>query len=283
MIRKTTLAALSVLLFASTARAADPPKEGWFNTADLSYVATSGNATTSTLGLNYKGTGLWGPASLEVNAGAVRTKVTIDTTTNARGQANDYVLEGSSETLTPVEYYFLNARYNRKLTEKFFWFAGVGWDRNTPAGIDSRAIGQGGVGHIWVDSERIKFRTDYAATVTKQKDVVENPDVDDTFVGLRASWAYLHKFGSAVTYINDFIVDENLSETSDWRGDMTNAVSVEMSNHLALKAGLRLLYDADPAFYSVPLLNSFGANIGDVLVERDNLDTIFTTSLVLTW
>ena len=52
---------------------------------------------------------------------------------------------------------------------------------------------------------------------TDQEDVVKNPNVDDTFAGLRLSSTYKHQFGERTTYGNDTILDENLSETKDFR------------------------------------------------------------------
>jgi len=127
----------------------------------------------------------------------------------------------------------------------------------------------------------VKFRTDYALSYTKQENVVEVAGADDSFLGARLTSKFLHKLGDVTTYGNDLVVDENLDETSDYRADMTNWVTVSMSTRLALKVSLQLLYDNEPSFESI-------ADPGDLLppvgptasAQLDDLDTIFTASLV---
>ena len=114
--------------------------------------------------------------------------------------------------------------------------------------------------------------------------MVEVPDQDGSFVGVRLGWDYLHNFGASTTYANILILDDNLEDTSDWRGDMVNSLTVTMTKRLALKASLKWLYDAQPSFEAVPLQDVLGVPTGELaLVELENLDTIFTTSLVGNW
>jgi hypothetical protein len=150
--------------------------------------------------------------------------------------------------------------------------------------VENREIVEGGLGNVWLDREDVKFKTTYALTYTSQEDVVEVPDQDDTFAGVRLGWDYLHTFGASTTYVNTLVLDDNLEDTSDWRGDMVNSVTVTMTKRLALKASLKWLYDAQPSFEAVPLQDALGVPTGELaLVELENLDTIFTTSLVVNW
>ena len=130
-----------------------------------------------------------------------------------------------------------------------------------------------------MDSDTIKFRTDYSLTYTIQNDVVEAPDAKDNFLGARFAWVYTHKFGANTNYGNDFILDENLDDTSDFRADMTNWVAVAMSEKLALRVGLQWLYDHVPSL--VEASDPTAITAGPDLVELDTLDSIFTASLVV--
>jgi putative salt-induced outer membrane protein YdiY len=270
-----------VMGLASGAWAQQPPAEDndrWKDTAEFSFVATAGNSDTTTLGFKNKLLRKWSSSAFELNAGGVRSEGTVNR--RAVGTSDDFRIEDDAQIT--AENYFLNGRYDHKLTETFFWFFGAGWDRNTFAGIDNRYTGVGGVGNVWVDRDNLKFRTDYAVTFTKQDDVVENPDVDDSFLGLRVSWNYLHKFGATTEYVNDLIVDENLDETDDFRANMINSVSVALSKRLALKVSLQFLYDHQPSLEELPLFDTSGADTGTrVLAELDELDTVFTSSLVV--
>ena len=80
----------------------------------------------------------------ELKLGGIKVKTTT-TTVYAVGTA-DAVFE-DKVTDTTAENYFLTGRYDRNISPKFFWFAGAGWDRNIPAGIQNRYVGFGGVGN----------------------------------------------------------------------------------------------------------------------------------------
>jgi putative salt-induced outer membrane protein YdiY len=273
---------LLVALAPGPARAADAEELGWSDTAEFSYVATAGNSESQTLGFKNKLWRAWEKSRVEFNAGGIRTESTVFTRF-AVGTTGDFDDDEIKFDEVTAENYFLNGRYDRKISDRFFWFAGAGWDRNEFAGIRDRYTGFGGVGNIWVDNEKVKFRTDYAVTYTKQDDVIEDPDFDDTFGGARFSWAYLHHFGENTTYGNDLVLQANLEESDDWRGDMINWVAVAMSSKLALKLSLQWLYDNQPALEEVPLFATNDTSlpsIGTVLIELDELDTIFTASLV---
>jgi hypothetical protein len=88
----------------------------------------------------------------------------------------------------------------------------------------------------------------------------------------------MNRFGANTTYTNVFVLDENLDETSDWRADMLNGLSVSMNERLALKLGLRLLYDNEPA---IVLVDNVGTGPAQVPFTLDELDTILTISLVV--
>jgi putative salt-induced outer membrane protein YdiY len=252
--------------------------ERWKDVAEFSFVATAGNSETSTLGFKNTLARAWEKSSFELKAGAVRGEST--TKSRAVDPINPVIVETSTTNLT-AENYFLNGRYDHKITPKFFWYTGAGWDRNRFAGIDNRYTGVLGVGNVWLDEDRVKFRTDYALSYTRQENVVEVAGTDDSFLGARLTSKFLHKIGDVTTCGNDLVVDENLDETSDYRVDMTNWVTVSMSARLALKVSLQLLYDNEPSFESI-------ADPGDLLppvgptasAQLDDLDTIFTASLV---
>lgn len=249
----------------------------WTDVAEFSFVATAGNSEASTLGFKNALARAWEKSSFELKAGAVRGESTRTTRTVVAGP----VISETSTTDLTAENYFLNGRHDRKITTRFFWYTGAGWDRNRFAGVDNRYSGVGGVGNVWLDADRVKFRTDYALSYTRQENVVEVAGADDSFLGARLSSRFLHKLGAVTAYGNDLVVDENLDETSDFRADMTNWVTVSMSARLALKVSLQWLYDNEPSFESI-------ADPGDLLpplgptasAQLDDLDTIFTASLV---
>jgi putative salt-induced outer membrane protein YdiY len=245
-----------------------PPPPPVADAAELGIVITAGNSESKSLGFKNKFVASWGTtSSLEINAAAVR----VESTTKSADASGDI----HEDTTTTASSKMLNARYNHKISEHFYWFAGAGWERNVFAGFNSRYTGFGGIGNIWVDTDVTKFRTDYAVSWTKENGVIDDPAVDDSYAGARLSWAFLHKFGASTVYTNELTINENLDETSDFRADMTNAVAVAMSKKLALKVSLQWLYDHEPAIIGVPSPN------GPVPDRADSLDTVFTASLVI--
>lgn len=278
------LVALAVIPSAIRGARADEPKQGWSDTAELGYVQTSGNAESSTLGL--KNTLVWRqkPAEFQFRVGAVRARSTVVTREAIGTSAADAVVTERRTSNLVAESYLAEADYARQISERFFWKVGAGWNRNEPAGVKNRWYGTGGVGNVWVANERIRFRTDYLLTYTKEEPVIEPPNYDDTFLGLRFAWNYEHRFTPSTTYRNLLTVDLNAEETDDWRADMVNSIAVALNARLALKASLQWLYDNRPAQVGLPVRPAPGADpiAGEVrLVELDELDTIFTTSLVI--
>ena len=280
----TVVVALSVLGPVTVARAQEDEREpGWYDQAELSFVQTGGNAEASTLSLKNTLERQWENALFSFDAGALRAESTTFTTF-AVGTTEDFeVIEDESSELT-AENYYARLRYDRDIRPDFFWFAGGGWERNEFAGFSDRFIAVGGVGNWWWQTDDSHFRTDYGLTYTQQDDLVEDPTIEDSFIGLQLSWDYLRKIGERSSYQNLFVVHENLDETEDLRGDMIQSLQVSMTERLALKVSLQLLYDNLPALTAVPLFDEGGA-LTDALVltELEELDTQFTVALVVSF
>jgi putative salt-induced outer membrane protein YdiY len=253
---------------------AEEAKKSWSDTAELSYVVTGGNSDTNTLGFKNEFKQQWENAAFTLKAGAVRAEST-DSKPRATGSPGDFEVTEVKTTTTTADLAYLNGTYERTITERTSWYVGAGWDRNTPAGVLNRYSVGGGIANVWHNTDDLKFKTFYGLTYTKEENEVEL--VDDTFAGLRAGYGYLNKLTGSTTLFSDLILDVNLDETDDFRADWTNAVAVAMSTHLALKATLQLLYDHEPALEII----SLNGGPATVTIPRDDLDTIFTTSLVV--
>lgn len=281
--RSAPAALVAVLLLGAAPLLAAEEKKGWGDTAELSFVSTSGNTETTTLGAKNKLWWLGDRSRFESKAGAIRARSITRRYAVGDPNGNYRVFEDNDLT---AENYYVDARYDRKISNRFFWFGGAGWDKNEFAGIDSRTTAFGGVGNIWYSRDDLRFRTDYSVTYTDQKNVVDDPDFDETFSGLRFSWAYLNKFGDNTTYTNDLVLNYNAEESEDWRADMINAVTVALSAKMALKVTHQLLYDNLPSFEEVDIFDinpdrNGANNLGTVPVELDEVDTILTVSLVV--
>ena len=279
--RRGLLGCLTIaLLTVGPLAAQDEEKElGWFDSAELSLFMTDGNAESQSLALRNTLRRVWTDASFELAAGALRAEqATISRV--AQGTPEQFEVVESSQSEVTAENYFVRGRYEKETTDSYFWFAGAGWERNEFTGIANRIVVVGGVGTIWYQRDDGYFKTDYGVTYTDQEDVVENPDVDESFVGIRLSWDYGRALTATTDYGNQLIVDANVDETSDYRADMVNSLTVAMSAKMALKMSLQFLYDNDPALAEVPLLTPVG-EVATVVAPLDELDTLLTASLVV--
>src|SRR5258708_4362527 len=94
---QTRARAFGALLFliatANVAGAADPPPPpGWYSKSGLSFVMTSGNSGTSTLGAKVEVKRLWPKATFALNGSVVRAE-TSDPSRRAVGRPTDFQIE----------------------------------------------------------------------------------------------------------------------------------------------------------------------------------------------
>ncbi len=288
MSKRTSFFTVAAIVLATwTAPAQDDPELGWSDVAEFSLVSTSGNSEATTLGFKNTTHRRWEKALFELKLGGIRIETTVRTGEAVDTPAGPIPL---TQTATTAENYFVDANYNRKISDRLFWYAGAVWERNVFAGIENRSIVEGGAGNLWRDKDTQRWFTKYAVTYTDQKDVIPRSDFDSTFAGLRGRSDYLQKFGKnkRTTYENSTVLDLNLENSSAWRIDMVNSVAVTMTEMLALKASLTWLYNNDPAVEAFGLVDSNGDPILDiggnqviVTLPLDELDTIFTMALVV--
>ena len=286
----------------------------WSNSTDLSIVLTEGNSTTSTLGFKNLLRREWKRAWIELKLDSVRSETADDRFVilvpgvewlpgEIPPPADTITIEPESEP--DVERYFLEGRYGRKIAKSREWNVGGSWDRNEDAGILNRYIVFAGLGNSWKKKEKLEFSTTYGLSFTDREEEEPDPEKDDRFMGIRLSWKFLAGMGKSAVYTHDFTSNMSLSDTSDYSLDMTNAVSVTLSDHLALKVSLQWLFASEPALEEVDLkafvelvdpdgipgsgdeffrtMASGGAEIdlGDADIRKEHLDTIFRTSLVI--
>ncbi len=257
------------------AAAQDERPSGWLDQAELTFVMANGNSSATTFGLKNALDYYWPNAQFSLQAGGVRTSAGT-TTRTATGTPASFQVQETTETETTAENYFLRSRYDRSLSETAYLFGGSGWTRNTFAGIQNRYDFVSGGGRIWTDTEGSRFKTDLGLTYTIQDDVVDDPATDDGFFGLQASYDAFRQITETTQFTSLLRVDENLNETSDLRADWTNAVAVAMSDNLALKASLQLLFDNQPSLVGVPLPTT-GT---EVFTPLGKTDSVFTIAVV---
>jgi putative salt-induced outer membrane protein YdiY len=279
---KLTLALLAILaagLVPAWAEGEEPPKtEGWKSKAELGYVLTGGNSSTSTLSLADTSTRKWERDALTIKAFALRSKATTVTRTAVGTETDFTVVEQKTERLV-AENFLVSVLYDHRLAKKVVLQFGLGWDRNKFAGLASRVIVTAGTGYAWAETSRTVFKTDGGFTYTLRKYFGK---AASSFAGFRAIASFDQKILPTSSFTSQFIFDENLKRAVDWRYDWTNSVTASISKALALKASLRILYAHVPAEEMVPLFDLAGQPTGQTVpVPLKRVDTFFTTSLVV--
>lgn len=284
MLHRLLLPAASVLtgavLFCPEPLAAQQEREpGWYDQAEVSFVLTAGNSQSSTFGVKNRLERLFANSSLSFDAGGIRVE-TRSTERSAIGSPGDFEIVEQSDTRPTTENYFAGLRYDRDLSDRSYAYASGGWVRNRFAGVDNRWTGAVGIGRALIETDRTAFQADLAATVTSEEPVVGD---SDSFAGLRFTWDLGHQLTETTKLGSLLVVDDNLSNTEDLRAEFDNSVTVDINDALALKTGVKLLFDNLPALQEVPLLPAPGEPpTTTVLVPLDELDTQVTVALIIT-
>jgi len=270
-----------VALSAGAVAAQEEEREtGWFDEAEVSLVATDGNSQSATFSLRNTLRGVFGRSDLKITSGGLRA-ATTDVQRSAVGTSpEDAQFAESSTTAVTAERYYFEGRYRRRISDRWYWYAALGWERNEPAGIANRSSVAAGAGNRWLDRKKTRFHTDYALTYTEQDDLVQTSG--GGFAGLRFTSDFWRRLTATTEFANQFTVDVGLEGDSDVRGQMFNSLSVRMSERLALKLSHELQFDSSPSLIAVPIVTPTGEPVDeDLLVEAEEVDTTVSLALVV--
>jgi putative salt-induced outer membrane protein YdiY len=284
IVRSSAISALLTLLFVAPLQGQDPDATEftWKNSTEFAFVTASGNASSTTLGLRAELSGEGPVNAFKLELGGIRASSKF-TDRVATGTEADFVVTETTREEKSAENYFARARYDRSLGENnFFAFTGAGWERNTFAGFNDRFSFVAGVGDAWINDDRTLFRTDIGGTYTVQKDVEPTPGREEGFGGLRANLEFTRDLTATTEFATALAADENLADTEDFRLDWLAAISVSITEGLALKTSYRMLFDNQPALLGVPLFDPADNPLGtDVAVPAEKFDNFLTLSLVI--
>jgi len=273
-----SLAALALLPAALLAQ--DDTGFSWENATELSYAQTGGNASSRSFALGGELIGSGGPNTFKLEVGGIRASSAI-TTRTATGAAPPYTINETSTSELSAASYFARSRYDRAFSGAFL-FGGAGWDRNTFSGVENRYSVVVGIGRTWVEGDAGHFKTDVGGTYTVQKDVAPVPGADDAFAGARLSVDAARSLTATTDFTSQLIADQSIEQGADFRADWINSIAVTISEGLALKTSFQILYDHEPAFVSVPLLDGSGTPTGtNVPARGEEVDTVLTLALVI--
>jgi len=275
---------LLLLLVVPSDSAAQDAAFAWDNATEFSFVTTSGNASSNTLGLKSTLNGKGEVSAFKLELGGIRAESNFTDRSAVANGSGGFNITEVTRTERSAENYFARSRFDRNLGENsFFAFGGAGWERNTFAGFNDRFSFVAGIGDAWVENERTLLKADIGGTYTIQNDVAPSPDASDGFGGLRATIEMRRALNETTELTSTMVADENLSNTADLRIDWTSSLSVALSEGLAFSTSYRLLFDNDPALVGVPILDApNGSPTGtNTLIPSSGRDGFLTISLVI--
>ena len=254
----------------------DDSERNWSNSSQLSWVVSKGNSDSNSFSVRNVYEYEWTRAEFYWEAGVLRASSANDTF--ATGTEDDF------EVVTPApkidhNRWFSKVRYFRVLKDRFFWYVSYDSSRDPPSNVNIQLIGSGGVGTDWYDREGLVFRTAYGLNYTSEDLDLEGAN---NFGGYRLFYRLEVGASESTTLVSELTFDGSFETADDLRVDSLNSASVSISDALALKASLRLLYRNIPALDDIDLRDpESGVVVGEVVVPKQKLDTTLSMSLVI--
>jgi putative salt-induced outer membrane protein len=200
-----------------------PPPKKWKETAELSYVQTSGNSRTSSISgknlFNYD----WDKAALEAAFGGLGTR------------------DGHTST---AEQFNASEKVSLKLAGRNYAFQKTAWDRNRFAGIRSRFDYSLGLGRELMDRPNDKFSMEAGGGYIFEDRL--NSD-NQTFGTYRGYMKYIRSLSPTANASQDFEYLGNLRHPGGYRTNSETAIVTSISTHFSLKASYVWHYSNSPA------------------------------------
>lgn len=209
-------------LGAQTPEPTPTPHPLWSGKGELSYVATSGNTDTQTLGAGVEVEYRSSPWAIQFKAAFVRSEA--DEVENARA-------------LTA------SLRGSRTLSPRLEVFARGDYLKNRFAGIEDRFSGEGGMAYAIFPNPPNKLKVEAGLGYTRE---LRTAGEDLAFPTARAGFLYEWQISRTATYSEEFSFLANLEEGSDWRIVNTGALTAEIVRAIALKLSFAILYANEP-------------------------------------
>lgn len=212
----------AVPLTAQEPPAPAPPPPLWSGQGELSFVATSGNTDTQTLGIGAEVVYQPLPWSVAFKAAFVRNE------SEGEEKANSLALM---------------LRGARTFTPRFEAFARGDYLKNRFAGIESRVSGEGGVAYAVFPNPPHKLKAEAAlGYTTEQRVAAADRDFPSARVGLFYEW----QISRTAVYSEELSFIEDLEDTENWRIVNAGALTADVTKVVALKLSFAILYSNEP-------------------------------------
>ncbi len=209
------------------------PDPCWFGKVNFSFLSTSGNTDTTSIG---------GAAELNYNP-----KPWLFTLKGG-------YLYSQTDGVVTAESSFASLRANRDITTRFYVFAGGGYLRNTFSGIDALWSVDGGAGFKLLDGPSQFLKAEGGAGWTNEKDIIPviingepiNIITSRDYANARAALYYKWQFTKSAAFTNDFTYLLDLDNTKNYFITNRAAITADISKIFALQASWTLLWRNQP-------------------------------------
>ena len=267
---------------------ASPPAEaGWSGQANLNLAGSYGNAGSGSLGLSAEAARETDRLRVALDGGLLRMSTDL-ITRQAFGSPDDFSVDRTVTSQTSADRSHLRVRVAESSRENgaagLRFFAAAGWERDAPAGVNSRYDFTVGVGRGWGqarDGGRRPFEVGAGLSAVHQRDEVADPEVGAGSLGLRMDVRAETRYRAAELALVSAST-WNLRNTEDLRFDVTASVAFPLSRRLAFRTSMQTLFDSHPSLERLSLFDAPGRPaIGTVAVPRGRTDLILLAALAL--
>jgi putative salt-induced outer membrane protein len=217
------LALGAVPVLAQEAEEEEAPEPAWVGSLGLSWVATSGNTDTSSIGMDFALDRKPEPWGLSLAA---------------RGNRADDQGELTAEN------YLVSGRAVRALGKRWEAFGGLAWAKDQFAGFDSQSVASAGATYKAVESERHLLSFDMGLAYTWENRVPPEEDVDFAGGVFGLSWEW--KLGASSKLTERLVYLPNFDDSADWRLNSITAIEAAVNEWLALRFGFDVRHRNQP-------------------------------------
>jgi len=186
----------------------------WVGSLGLSWVATSGNSDTSSVGLDFaleRKPEPWGWVFV--------------------GRGN----KAQDSGVTTAENYLFGARGVRQLSQRWEAFGGLSWAKDPFTGFDSQTVASLGATYIAIEGERNKLAFDGGLAYTWEDQV--NPDATVDYLGGLFGLTWEWKLGEKSKLVERLVFYPNFDNSTDWRLTSFTAIEADVNSWMALRFG----------------------------------------------
>jgi putative salt-induced outer membrane protein len=203
-----------------TPPAGPPPL--WSGSAELSFLSTSGNTTTSSLGSGLEVDYKPAPWTVIFKAGYLRA---------------------STDGVTTAEQLNASVKGIRDLTPRVDVFADGAYLRNRFAGFNSLISEEAGAGYKILRGPVQTLRGELGFGYTHEDQLVGD---NRSYATARAGLGYKWDFSRTAAFTNDLSYLRDLSDAKNWIFSDKAAITASLTTTFSLKASYTVLYNHEP-------------------------------------